>query len=163
MTHKYSSILIAIYFSLASAGAASAERVDQWEVMNFKTGIYATDCRNCEEDRGIDMECKFGSSKVAIEVPIAATEHGVKGARTHAIIQVGGWRRLYKGRTELMELIGYYPTFKVDVSSPIFSRLAAGRTASITYRGETSKISLKGSAKALERFLSACRSRVAKR
>ncbi len=161
MTKFFKTTLAAMALSLATAGAALADRVDLWEYQKYTGGAYATDCRDCEEDRGIDLGCKFGSPTIDVSLPGAASEFGRKGKRTHVIIKVGGWKRLYRARMGYQGLIGYVPEFKIDLNNPLFSRLAMGTSVTITFQGQKTELSLNGSARALKRFVRACRSEVA--
>ncbi len=163
MTKYFQSILLATCVLLSAAGAASAERVDLWDLQKYKTGAFATDCRNCEEDRGIDLECKAGQRQIFVAIPGAATEYGRKGKRTHVTIVVGGWKRVYRARMDYQGLIGYLPQFKISLDNPLFERLAAGRSMTVRFQGETTEVSLRGSARVLEGFSRACRTGIAAR
>lgn len=163
MTKFFSTLFVATSMLMVTAGAASADRIDQWDLTGFKTGLFATDCRNCEEDRGIDLECKFGSRRVDVSIPGASMNYGRKGRRTHVTIKVGDWKRVFRARMDYQGLIGYVPEFRIAIDSPLFSRLATGRTATITFQGQNTKLSLNGSARVLKRFVRGCRSQVAAR
>ncbi|MGH1418698.1 MAG: hypothetical protein ACRBCJ_07555 [Hyphomicrobiaceae bacterium] len=163
MTNYFSTILVATAMLMATAGAASAERIDRWDAQSFNGGAFATDCRDCEEDRGISIDCRVGKRMAEISIPGVSTEHGRKGRRTHVTLQVAGWKRVYRARMDYQGLIGYLPEFRISIDSPLFQRLSVGDTVLVKYQGQTSKFSLRGSARALKRFQRACRSGYAAR
>ena len=157
MTRGVPTAIMANALIVLSLTPASGQRVEQWESKAFENSAFVSDCRDCEEDRIIAIDCKRGSPWVNVSLPGAAVENGKKNARVKVVLSTKEFRRSYQGRIDEQGLIGFLPEFKIRLSDPLFEALAKGQALQIQTTGQTTTASLNGSRAAITKFKRACR------
>lgn len=144
--------------------SALGDPIYRWEVSQHKNRVLVSDCRQCEEQRALWLECRTGAGKAFISLPGAAMERGRKGQRVRIIIEIDGWRQTRRARLDYQGLIGYLPEFRLSIHDPLFEKMAAGQSMTIRVKkrarfgrgAQKASIHLNGSRAALTRFHALC-------
>ncbi len=146
-------LLLLLTFPL-TALAQDAVRV--WTVYSSGSTISVSDCSNCDEDRGFDLDCQGPENSALSSVLWLSMEKGKIGELKPLRLSIGNEHFNYEATTREMDLIGYYPEFDVYNGDPLISALAAGSEMKAYWAGQETNIKLKGSKVALEAFKHGC-------
>lgn len=119
-------------------------------------GSAATDCTDCGDDIGMMLTCPGGGRAAEVTVHWAATENGVEGQQLPVVFRIDRQVFRFTATTKNYGQIGYTPEFSLSPNDPLVEGLQGGQNAIITFQGQNTTISLKGSRGALDIFRAEC-------
>jgi len=128
----------------------------RWSASGGNDRIAITDCTECGDDIGMLVQCRGAGQPADVMVQWAAVEHGQKGAIVPLTVSVDGRTYRYQARTDYFGMIGYTPVFSLNPGDPLIMALQEGNTARVTFAGQSTNISLRGSRDAFEIFKAHC-------
>jgi hypothetical protein len=140
--------------AVATAGEAAAQRA--WHAQGRGLLVVATDCRDCEEDAGIQFRCLGLGRPAEVSVPAVALEQRPEGRRHRIEFIIDGLPVAYNAELERQGSVGFVPTLRVRPDDPLIVRIARGSQLRVSFAGRNAEIILRGSRPALAAFASEC-------
>ena len=142
--------------AMLSMGVFSATALGEWSITGAFTEIRALDCRNCGENLGLVFACTGNGQPAEITVQAAASRRGRQGAFAPVTFTIDNRRYTYDAKTVEFGAIGFTPVFQIAQDDPLTNALQAGRQATVSFNGQRSNLTLKGSRSALAIFKAHC-------
>ncbi len=144
----------AFLWVLVSIPADAASRT--WAASGDGKEIVVADCRDCGDDIGMMVVCRGADQPAEVIIHWGAVEKGQEGAVLPILLDIDGQAFKRQATTQYFGQIGYTPQFQMDRVDPLIAALQSGHNVRVTFSGQTTEISLRGSHRALGIFKSHC-------
>ena len=142
---------------VATQSVTAQDRIENWSISGTGNNVVVADCEECGDDIGMMIACQGRARPAEVTIHHAAVENGTDGKVLPVTVVVDQRRFTYQAVTVEYGQIGFTPVFALSANDPLIEALQAGRRARITFSGQNTDISLKGSRKAFKDFNAQCR------
>ena len=139
--------------ALATVPASAAER---WGVTGSGTSANLTDCKNCDREMNVIIECKGAGRPANMMIMGAAANEGRVGAIDPVTIRIDGQTFNINANTMEMGAIGFLPQINLNPTDNLVQAMKSGSTMRVTYKGRTTSIRLSGSRAGFDAFSRQC-------
>jgi hypothetical protein len=142
--------------ALLAGGAGAQERMAVWSGWAEGGHGGAVDCTDCYEDEYLGLSCERGGRAVAMALVGLPAENRAAASRIELQVEVDGQAETRLAAIEDFEMFGPIPVLMLPWSDPLFERLRAGTTLTLSTGEHRLAIPLAGAAGALETMFAAC-------
>ena len=139
--------------ALATVPASAAER---WGVTGSGTSANLTDCKNCDREMNVIIECKGAGRPANMMIMGAAANEGRVGAIDPVTIRIDGQTFNINANTMEMGAIGFLPQINLNPTDNLVEAMKSGSSMRVTYKGRTTSIRLSGSRAGFDAFSRQC-------